>query len=122
MYLIICGGRDYVFTDDDLERLDGLKSLINVNLIISGCATGADQEGEIWARDQGIPVQHFKPDWEAYGRSAGPRRNTEMAEYVAHNDPEGGALVAFPGDASDMLRKAKSKGLRIFDWRSFGDD
>lgn len=50
--------------------------------VVSGGARGVDQMGEAWARAQGIPVRQFLPDWDTYGRAAGPRRNGEMAAYA----------------------------------------
>ena len=53
--------------------------------IISGGALGADSLGERYARENRFKIKRFLPDWEKYGRSAGPRRNklmVETADYV----------------------------------------
>lgn len=49
--------------------------------IVSGGAKGVDTLGEMWGDLKGIPVTQFLPDWGKYGRSAGPMRNAQMAEY-----------------------------------------
>ena len=83
-----------------------------ISEIVSGCADGADTLGEKWARENGVPVVHFPPDYGTFGRKNAPKiRNTEMAEYAE-------ALIAVsygdtPGTA-DMIAKARAKKLRVF--------
>ena len=78
--------------------------------IVSGCARGADRLGEKFADEFGIPVTLFPADWEQHGRSAGFRRNEQMARYA-------NALIAFPIGASrgtrDMIRRARAHGLAV---------
>jgi hypothetical protein len=50
--------------------------------IVSGGAKGADFLGEIFAKDMGLPIKIFKADWDKYGKSAGYKRNEEMAQYA----------------------------------------
>lgn len=64
-----------------LEDCDGIT-------IISGDAQGADQLGTRYAEAKGYKVMHFPANWQKYGKSAGYKRNEEMAK---HAD----ALVAF---------------------------
>lgn len=110
MKLIIAGGRDYRFTAADNRRLDEIQGVTEV---VSGCQTGADFWGEVWAKDRGIPIQPFPANWNAYGLDAGPIRNEAMAAYAD-------AVVLFPGGrgTNNMLKKAKRAGLKIYDWRN----
>jgi hypothetical protein len=73
---------------------------------------GADAGGERWAKKHGIPIKLFHADWTAYGRSAGPIRNRQMASYAD-------AVALFPGGrgTNDMAMAAVARGLKIFDWR-----
>ena len=62
--------------------------------IVSGGARGVDTLAEIYAKNKGIPIKIFKPDWNKYGKSAGVIRNYEMAKYcdvgiVIHNGSNG---------------------------------
>jgi hypothetical protein len=112
MKLIIAGGRDYHFTQDDYDRLDALHGAeIYVTEVVSGGATGADRCGEIWAKDQRIPIIQFMADWVQYGPRAGPVRNAKMA---AHAD----AVALFPGGSgtASMRSEALKYGLMIFDF------
>ena len=49
-------------------------------IIISGCASGADTLGERYAVENGFKIEKYPADWQKYGKSAGPRRNLQMAE------------------------------------------
>ena len=50
--------------------------------IVSGGAPGADTLAVRYATEADMPFKVFPADWKKYGRSAGPRRNRQMAEYA----------------------------------------
>lgn len=50
--------------------------------IVSGGARGADLLGERFAKEKGCCIKRFIPDWDKWGKSAGYRRNAEMAKYA----------------------------------------
>jgi len=108
MLTIIAGSRsarecDVLFALNKCPWRDSISS------VISGTAYGADRFGERWAKGNGIEVIRFPADWDLYGRSAGPRRNKEMAENAD-------ALIAIWDGVSsgtkDMLERAKKASLR----------
>lgn len=86
--LIIAGTRSF----NDYELLRSILSTlfmkrrcwtINWNEeIVSGGAPGADTLAVRYATEADIPFKVFPTDWKKYGRSAGPRRNRQMAEYA----------------------------------------
>lgn len=84
--VIVAGSRN--FQDDEFltERLDHLlsnKVAAGVPIeIVSGTAKGADTLGEEYAALRGHQVKRMPADWDRYGRSAGYRRNEEMAIYA----------------------------------------
>lgn len=87
MKYIVAGGRDFnnrAIMDKILSKYINLQS----DIIISGCARGADTLGAEWAATHGVPLQTFPAQWEQYGKGAGYVRNAEMA---AHAD----RLIAF---------------------------
>lgn len=112
MKLIIAGGRDYTFKPDDIEALDQLHSNVKVTEVVSGTQRGADKEGEMWAVNNNLPIKRFPPDWNTYGRMAGPMRNYQMAEYAD-------AVALFPGGrgTQSMFNEAKRAGIKIYDLR-----
>lgn len=50
--------------------------------IVSGGAPGADALAVRYAMEAGISFNVFPADWNKYGKSAGPSRNKQMAEYA----------------------------------------
>jgi len=90
MKVIIAGSRK--FTDYKMLRRC-IAQIINkegieITEVVSGTARGADQLGERWAQENGIPVKRFPADWDKYGIAAGHIRNAAMSEY-------GDFLIAF---------------------------
>ncbi len=81
--IVIAGCRDYenyaeakAFIDFCISRIRKSYDIV----IVSGCASGADALGERYALENGFKVEKHPADWDTYGRSAGPRRNKQMAE------------------------------------------
>lgn len=113
--IIIAGSR--VFDNYNLLESTISEFLIeNTNNveIISGTARGADQLGEQFARNHGYQVRRFPANWNLYGKSAGPIRNREMAEYASGGQ---GVLFAFWDGKSrgtkSMINLAKKYGLEV---------
>lgn len=89
--VIIAGGRDfndYALLAQTMNqlRLDG--KILNRIAIVSGMARGADSVGVQFANSHNILVKEFPAQWDKFGKSAGYRRNAEMAK-------EADVLVAF---------------------------
>ena len=80
-------------------------------VVISGTALGPDRFGEDWAEESNVPCERFPADWDRYGKSAGYRRNEQMADSAE-------ALIALWDARSrgtmHMIDIAKRKGLRIY--------
>jgi hypothetical protein len=108
--VIIAGGRD--FTDFQLLKRSCDNLLINKPKveIVSGGAAGSDALGEDYAYHHGFPCEQFEADWNLHGKSAGPIRNRQMAEYAD-------ALIAFWDGKSQgtrhMIQMAQTHDLDI---------
>jgi cysteine synthase len=100
MRLLVAGGRDW--RDEDTLRavLDALGA--GAGVLIEGCAPGADQMAETWARDRGITIEHHPANWGQHGGAAGPLRNQAMIDSA----PD--LVIAFPGGRGtlDLVRRA----------------
>ena len=107
--VIVAGSRTFIDRYVLEDALDGLYANKHIR-VVCGEAKGADRMGKRWAKSRGIPVKSFPADWDNRGKSAGPKRNSGMAEY-AH------ALVAFWDGRSrgtaDMINKALDRKLEI---------
>lgn len=111
MRLIVCGGRD--FQDHELFHRYAAEWIARHGrplAVIAGGASGADEMGKAWAAWEGIPFEEYRADWKAHGRSAGPRRNAQMAAVAD-------GCLALPGGrgTADMLRQARAHGLLILE-------
>ena len=87
--VIVAGSRTF----NDYGRLECVLNHLLSNTmddieIVCGAARGADALGEQYALKQGFSLRYFPAEWERYGRTAGYRRNEQMAEYAD-------ALIAF---------------------------
>lgn len=77
MKIAVVGSRsfnDYGFLTEILSE-HGPKTAI-----ISGGARGADSLARRYAEEHNIPFQEFLPDWDQFGKSAGPRRNQQIVD------------------------------------------
>ncbi len=105
MKVIIAGCRD--FTDYEFLKNEINKLELPITEVISGGARGVDALGERYAKENRLPVKRFPALWNIYGKSAGPIRNKEMAEY-------GDYLIAFWDGKSkgtkDMINRMKELG------------
>ena len=80
-------------------------------IIISGGARGADELGERFAHDSNLHCRVFPAQWDKYGKSAGYRRNVEMAN-ISH------LCIAFWDGASKgtqhMINICREKGIKVY--------
>ena len=112
MRLIIAGSRDF----NDYEFLEAqvlafIKRHRKNNEpveIISGGARGADRLGEKFADRFTLTKNVVPAEWDKYGKSAGYRRNQEMADIASH------CIVLWDGKSrgtGHMLDLARQKKL-----------
>ena len=127
MRVIIAGGRDFndfTLLESNINKI--FKQLSDEKLIsiyvnesnieiICGKARGADTLGEQFAKEYKLSIKYFTADWNTYGKSAGYRRNAEMANYAKEDN---GVLIAFWDGKSKgtkhMIDLAKSNNIRVF--------
>lgn len=111
MRVIVAGSRGFGALDYPLVEEVCLTSGYWFTTILSGGAAGVDRLGEQFARNINAPVEQFLANWKRYGRSAGPRRNEEMARRAE-------ALVAvWDGKSSGtahMISTARARGLLVY--------
>lgn len=76
--VLVCGDRKWSDYREIEETLLLVSSIIGQIEIIEGEAPGADTLARKAAEKNNWKVYRFPADWETYGRSAGPIRNTRM--------------------------------------------
>lgn len=82
--LIVAGSRsfnDRQAVEDSLFQFATHQVPDQLISIVSGLARGADMLAYQFAVDNNIKVYEFPADWNRYGKSAGYRRNVEMANF-----------------------------------------
>lgn len=111
MRLIIAGSRHLNPNFNFITQCIKLFELINIHEIVCGQAEGIDRVGEIWSQEYNIPITNFYPEWNKYGKSAGPKRNKKMAEYadallLIHSNTKG---------SLSMKKEMKKQGKPIYE-------
>jgi hypothetical protein len=108
--VIVTGSRTWT----DPQAIEAvLRDLPHDVLIVHGAHwQGADAIADEIALRLGLAVERHPADWERYGRSAGPRRNEEMATAGAER------CIAFrsPGRSAgtdDMIARARVHGIPV---------
>lgn len=91
MKLIVAGGRDFTNTSYMQQSLSSITFPLEPDeqiTLVCGMARGADITAHKLWLSLSFPIIEMPADWDTYGRSAGYRRNAEMAAIAD-------ALVAF---------------------------
>ncbi len=108
--VIIAGGRNFEDFDKLCQVCDEFLQDQNKVEIVSGAYKGADLLGERYAAERNHTIKQFPADWRRYGKSAGHKRNIEMAAYAD-------ALIAFwDGESKGtkhMIELATQAGLIV---------
>jgi len=110
--VIVCGSRGWT---DPGPVQEALAALPAESTVVHGAARGADSIAARIAVDLGLPVEAHPAQWDKWGRSAGPRRNAEMAALGAD------LCLAFrltgpsPG-TDDMVRRCRALGIPVRAW------
>ena len=106
MKIAVIGSRNF----NDYELVKTTLSTLNITLLVSGGAKGADSLGERYATENNIETLIFKPDWEKHGKAAGMIRNTDII-----NNAD--TVIAFwDGESKgtkDSITKAEKKNKNI---------
>lgn len=108
MRTIIAGSRTITDYSVLQEIIDDWPHMITQ--VISGTANGVDKLGEIWAKRNNVELVQMPADWDKWGKSAGYRRNEEMAKVAD------AAIIIHDGESAGtkhMLDIARKHGLEI---------
>lgn len=81
MKVVIAGSRDSQISLEELENIIK-ETKIEIKEVVSGMSGNVDLLAVKFAEKYNYVLAKFPADWNKFGRSAGPRRNLEMAKYA----------------------------------------
>lgn len=109
MKIIIAGSRGINSIEEIYSAVQ--KSKFNVSEVVSGGARGVDLLGEVYARKENKNIKRFPAEWDKFGKSAGYKRNTQMAEY------SDGLIAIWDGKSSGtkhMIDEMRKRNKKVF--------
>lgn len=108
--IAVTGGRDYRDKKTVFNVLDKLNKQDPITELMHGGARGADTLSRLWAEARDVESRAFYPDWDRYGKAAGPIRNNQ----ILNQSPD--ALVAFLGGrgTAHMTSAAERRGIPVY--------
>jgi SLOG family YspA-like protein len=109
--VLVTGGRDYRDANKVREVLDRVHKEHHIQLLVHGCATGADTLAALWASARGIQPVGCPALWDFYDKAAGTIRNTAMLWLKPQ------LCVEFLGGTgtANMVGQAKQAGIRVIE-------
>lgn len=110
MRIAVTGGRSHRPSPAEMRAWSALWYGKGGAVLLHGDCSGVDEALSRWATAEGEKQQAFAPDWETtFGKSAGPRRNSEM---VAAAD----MLVSFRGGkgTAHCVAAARRRGIPVY--------
>ena len=112
MIILVCGGRDFINQQKFNDAMDMLNFV--PDMVVQGGARGADRLGRLWAKNNKIHFAEVPALWDAFGKSAGPERNSAML--LLNID----YCIAFPGGycTANMVKKCRASGITT--WLPYG--
>ena len=78
--------------------------------------TGGERIAACWARDNNVPQDPYKPDWDKHSRAAPFKRNDTMLAVV----PKGVIVFSGTGIQDNLADKARKMGIVVWDFRDRG--
>lgn len=96
------------------ETMDKLLAQFPDMVLVHGATgTGGEHIAACWARNNDVPQDPRKPDWDKHGKAAPFKRNDVMLEIM----PKG--VIVFPGSGiqDNLADKARKIGIRVWDFR-----
>jgi len=104
MKILVCGGRNFM----DITLMNKVLREYPIGTIIEGGAKGADTLAYLWGNKHDVEVITYPPEWNKYGKAAGPIRNQTMLD---QESPD--LVIAFPGGrgTEDMIARAKKANI-----------
>ena len=110
MRVLIGAGRHYADCKKSRQVLDAYHRLRPVQVMIHGGNQFLGSAIEDWARELGIDVVRYPPNWQRHGKQAERQRNHFML-----TDSRADVVIALPGgdDTSELVCQARASGISV---------
>ena len=111
--VVIAGSRgfsNYKLLRESCNKLLFEKRKTHNIIVVSGNAKGADQLGEKYSKDEGFDLEVYPAQWKKLGKSAGYKRNEQMAEIAD------GLIAFWDGESKGtkhMIDISNKKGIDV---------
>jgi hypothetical protein len=110
MKVIVAGSRNFFAYNRVVEIIEA--SEFEITQVVSGCAEGVDNLGELWAKNHNVGIRFFATKWSTCRGNGGHERNGKMV-VVAD------ALIAVynsttSNGTADLIEQAKEQGLAYY--------
>lgn len=108
---LVCGGRNF---NSEMKFETAMEMIVKERglpvKLVHGGAHGADSLADLWALRREVCVVRVLPEWDRYGRKAGPLRNALMLD---RHHPD--LVIAFPGGrgTAHMVSIAKKADVPV---------
>lgn len=80
--------------------------------VVSGCADGVDLLGELWAKNNNLPIQYFSTRWGDCKGDGNPKRNAKMVAVAE------GLIAVYnsieSNGTADLIKQVKAAGLPYY--------
>lgn len=109
MKVVVAGSRNILDYASVARAIEASK--FQITEVVSGTANGVDRLDERWARANGVDIKEMPANWAQHGKTAGPIRNRQMAEYCD------AAVIVWDGKsrgALNMIQQMKKTGKPYF--------
>ncbi|WP_095144441.1 MULTISPECIES: DUF2493 domain-containing protein [unclassified Pseudomonas] len=109
MRVLMCAGRHYADRQTCRQVLNAFQRLHKISVLVHGGHPLLGGEVEDWAREQGVDIVRYPPNWQLHGKQAERLRNTFML-----NDSRPDTVIALPGgeDTQALLAQANAAGIK----------
>ena len=111
MKAVICGSRD-TYNAEIYNTITRLAERFGITEIVLGGVEGVCHVADMWGSHREIPRIFYLPEFEKYGRLAGPVRNKRTL-----NECKPDLVIAFPEggrDSENMISQAVAQGVPVF--------
>ena len=113
---IYTGSRDTEHCPSELAEAVAVDADVGSVVFVGDCPTGIDMHVRMLCTRYGIRPRVFCADWDALGRGAGSRRNSDMIAAASATDLDVVCRSFHGPESNDCVTRAEAAGIRVVDY------